>query len=238
MNMFVKKAIWAVLFLAFGCGQEVKIVEVEPMNISFTKKSQNRKIEAIAKDIHDAPVPNIPIIFSSENQSVATVDSDGTVKPTGNGSAAILAKTSTGVQGEAFVKVCLPKELICDPGDKLTLKVGTAGPVKCHVTNCRDETLRSARIELIPEDPKTVLKEGDNIFIGLAVGDTTVNIKAGSLEKKVAIHVDEQVYLPGMGPGSGGGGRGKRRGGGGKDDDAYGGGGRFDHILDNMKFKD
>ncbi|MCP4676756.1 MAG: hypothetical protein GY854_14830 [Deltaproteobacteria bacterium] len=238
MNVFTKKAIGAVLFLALGCGQEVKIVEVDPMNLSFTKKSQNRQIKAIAKDIHDAPVPGIPITFSSENQSVATVDSDGTIKPTGNGSTAILAKTSTGIQGEAFIKVCLPKDLICEPGDKLTLKVGTAGPIKCHVTNCRDEKLRGARIELTPGDRKMVLKEGDNVFIGLAEGDTEVSIKAGELEKKVAIHVDEQVFLPGMGPGSGGGGGGKRGGGGGKDDDPYGGSGRFDHILSNMKFKE
>lgn len=235
MNLFVKKTGWIIFFALWGCGQEVKIVEVDPSSISFTKKTQSQKIEASALDIHSAKVPNVPITFSSENTGVATVDSGGVVRPSGNGSTAIVAKTPDGITGEAFVKVCLPKELICEPADKLTLKVGLAAPIKCKVTNCRDEEIRGAPVEETPADRAIILKEGDNVFIGLAVGDTTVTIKSGELEKRVAVHVDEQIYLPGMGPESEGGGKG---GGGGKNkggDDPYGKG-RFDHILENMKF--
>ncbi len=237
MKILIKNWFWAMLLPAFGCGQEVKMVEVDPTTISFTKPSQNRKIEAVAKDIHDAPMKAVAFTFSSEDQAVASVDSGGNVKPTGNGSTAIVAKAPNGSQGEAFVKVCLPKELICHPADKLETKVGLAAPIKCHVTDCKDETIRGARIELADFDKSVVLKEGDNVFIGLKEGDTTVTAKSGEIEKKVAVHVAEQTFLPGMEPGAGGGGR-RGGGGGGKDDEPYGGGGRFDHILKNMKFKD
>ncbi len=234
MKLHLEQWVLAAVLLLLGCGQEVKMVEVDPGSIRFSKRTQSQKIEAKGLDIHDAPLQGITFTFRSEDTSVATVEPNGVVKPTGNGGTAIVARTPNGTEGEAFVKVCLPKDLICDPGDKLTLKVGLAAPIKCHVTNCRDEKIPT-RINLIPSDTKMVLKEGDNVFIGLAVGDTEVTVKAFDMEKKVAIRVDEQVYAPGMGPSSGGGGRRRGGGGSGKDGDPYGGG-RFDHIIKNMKF--
>ncbi len=223
-------------FLFVGCCNAVKMVEVKPTNISFTKPTQSEKITAKAQDIRGAEIAGVTFTYRSEDSSVATVDSDGTVKPAGNGSCAIVAETPQKVTGEAFVKVCLPKELNCDPADKLELKVGVSAPIKCFVTDCNDKKIQT-RATLTPADTKMLLKEGDDVFIGLAMGDTSVNIEALGLRKTVAVHVDEQSFLPGMGPGSG-----KRKGGRGgnsnKHADPYtSGGGRFDHILGNMKFK-
>jgi len=244
--MIRKSLIFAAIAAGFltACGPDVKMVEVEPIKINFTKKSQSEQMSAKAMDILGAEVSGVSFTWESENPAIVSVTSGGVAKPTGNGSTAIIARTKEGVTSEAFVSVCLPKELICDPGDELKLKVGTSGPIKCHVTDCNDEVIQGAKIEFKEADGKMVLNElnqqmvtkghTSNPFVGLAVGDTTVTVKSGEFEKVVKVHIDEQTYLPGMGPGSGGGGG----GGGGKKgkDDPYGGGGRFDHILGNMKF--
>jgi hypothetical protein len=228
-------SILAIAALA-GCGQDVTTVEVDPPQISFKKTTQSETIEAKALDIRDAPVEGVAFTFESEDSSVATVDSGGVVKPAGNGSTAVIAKTKEGVQGETFVKVCLPDELECDPADKLELKVGLAAPIKCRVLDCEGEKMPT-RIEMTPaeSEEKMLLKEGENVFIGLAVGDTEVEVEGLGLEKTVAVHIDEQDFAPGMGPGSGGGGRGGGGGGGKKDDKPYGKT-SYDHILKNMKF--
>ena len=232
-------SLFALACLLFACGQEVKSIEVDPTTIEFKKPTQNRKITATAHDIQIIPVPNVPISFRSENRSVATVDSNGVVRPAGDGKTAIVAESPNGVQGETFVKVCLPREIICDPPSTLDIKVGIAAPIKCHVIDCTNEKIQGAGVELVGTDRSTVLKEGQNVYIGLKVGDTTATAKHGTLEKKIAIHVDEQTFRPGSGPGAGGG----RGGGGGGDgygsDDKnpYGGGGRFDHIIDKLKFE-
>ena len=238
MNMRIAGLLLLAVWVYVGCGPDVKIVEVDPPNISFTKPVQSQNIHAKALDIHDAEVAGVTFTYSSEDTTVATVDSDGTVKPAGNGNTAIVASTPAGVKGETFVKVCLPKEIVCDPADKLMLKVGTSAPIKCYLTDCNDDKT-PAKITQTPADTGMILKEGDDIFIGLKVGDTSVKVTAYNLEKTVAVRVDEQTFLPGMGPGSlthGGGGGG---GGGGKGKDPYAGdkgGGRFDHILKNMNF--
>ena len=220
---------------AAACGPDVKMVEVDPPQVQFKKTTQSEQIEAKALDMLETEVPGVQFTYESEDTSVATVDADGTVKPVGDGNTWIHAKTKEGVEGTMMVKVCLPKELECDPADELKLKVGTAGPIKCRVLDCDGEPRRT-RIEMTQADEKMLLKEGDNVFIGLAVGDTEVTVKAEGMEKTVKVHIDEQEYLPGMGPGSGGKGGGKgRRGGGGGEDSAYGDT-KYDHILDNMKF--
>lgn len=238
MSMYIRTLILVLAVTGVACGQEVKSIVIDPPTISFSKPTQERKIDATARDIQDLPVPNTPLTFHSENTSVATVDANGVVKPRGDGKVAIVAEAENGVRGETFVKVCLPRDIICEPPSKLDLKVGIAAPVKCHVTDCNNEIIRGAVVELTGTDRGTVLKEGENIYIGLKVGDTTSTAKHGSLEKKILIHVDEQTFVPGMGPGSGGG----RGGGGGENAEdrkgnPYGGGGRFDHIIDKLKFE-
>jgi len=229
----VSTAIVAALILLGGCGQEVKSVVIEPPKIDFRLLSQSEKLVVKATDIIDAPVAGVEFTFTSENNLVATVGADGTVRPAGNGSTWIKARTGTGIEGDTFVTVCLPKELKCDPSDTLKTKVGLAAPIKCEVLDCKGER-RPGRIELTQADDKLLLKEEENIFIGLAVGETTVTVKAFDLETRVHVRIDEQDYLPGMGPGSGGGG-----GGGGRkksgEDSAYGKS-SFDHILKNIQF--
>jgi hypothetical protein len=220
----------------------VKMVEVDPVKMVFSKTTQSDKVTAKALDMISAEVPGVHFTYSSENPSVASVTSDGLVKPEGDGSTHIIAKTKEGVTGECFVSVCLPGEMICEPVDELKLKVGTAAPIRCHVVDCNEKLVQNARIEFVEADSKMVLKEEpvtskgrtSVAFIGLAVGDTTVTAKSLAFEEQIKVHIDEQTYLPGMGPDSGGGGGGGKKKG---DDDPYGGAGnRFDHILGNMKF--
>ena len=239
MNKRTVGLLLGAIWILVGCGSDVRIVEIDPPNISFTKPTQSQNILAKAKDIHDAEIAGVTFVYRSENPSVATVDSDGTVKPAGNGNAVIQAVASSGTIGETFIKVCLPKEIVCHPADKLMLKVGVSGPIKCHLNDCKDEKM-PAKIELTHADTTMLLKEGNDIFIGLKVGDTSVKVAAYGLEKTVPVRVDEQAFLPGMGPGSithGGRGGGKGRGGGSKDPYQKEGGGRFDHILKNMNFR-
>jgi len=225
-----------VLAICLGCGDEVKIVEVEPMTIEFKKTTQSQKIEAKAMDIRSIEIPNVPFSYSSENGSVATVTSDGVVKPVGDGSTYIVTSTQQGVTADTHVKVCLPNKLICDPDDELKLKVGTTGPIKCEVLDCNDKKV-TAKIEFGVADEKISRSyEEDHIFVGLAVGDTHAVAKAYDFQQQIRIHVDEQEFLPGMGPGSGGGGGGGGKGKGGGGDQPYGNT-QYDHILSNMKFE-
>jgi hypothetical protein len=224
---------FAVLLLlaSAGCGRQVKNIEIEPMSFSFNKADQTQKLRAVPRDSRGGPVEGLVLSFRSENERVAKVDSSGVVRPTGNGSTAIVVESHEGVSGEAFVKVCLPGELICEPNDKLLLRVGSGAPVRCFVTDCKGDKL-TARVDVTAEDDTMLLKD-DTSFIGLKVGNTQVMVSALGLTKAIPVQVDEQTFAPGMGPSTGGSGKGGRRGS--DSQDGHATGGAYDHILKNMK---
>lgn len=241
-----KRAVLCAALLAqtVGCGQDVKMVEVEPTKIEFRILDDSTELRAKALNAKGAPVRDQPsFTFSSENPSVADVSAMGVVKPTGNGDTAILAKTAEGITGEAFVSVCLPKELVCDPKDQLNIRVSSGAPIKCHVLNCREEIIAEPVItfEVLAKNvvnaDKAVMSSQRGIMsfpiTGAMIGDTEVKVTAYSYEKTVRVHVDEAMEIPGEAEylGKGGGGKG-----GGKDDVYKSSKTGFDHILKNMKF--
>lgn len=226
------------VLLVAGCENEVKIVSVEPKTINFDANTQSTKVVANGLELRGDPIPGVQFTYRSDNTSVAEVSADGVVKPLGNGSATIIATTSDGKYGEAFVKVCMPQEIICDPASVLNLRVGTAGPIKCHLVDCKEETIPGT-FDFVEADKEALFKDPSEpgTFVGKKVGETKVTVKAAGLEKVITVMVAEQLFAPGMKPGSGGHGGG---GGGGskREKDPYneGSGGQFNHILGNMKF--
>jgi hypothetical protein len=229
-------AIWTIAVI--GCGDEVKIVSVEPATINFNAKTNSTKLRAQGLTLRGDPIPGIKFNMLCDNTSVAEVDADGMVKPVGNGTATIIVTTPEGKKGEAFVKVCLPTEIKCTPESVLNLRVGTAAPIKCHVEDCNGETLPN-KLDYVEADKDALFKDPtmEGTFVGKVTGKTQVTVKGSGLEKVITVEVAEQIFSPGGKPGTGGsgGGGGKRND---RNKDPYNekSGGQFNHILSNMKF--
>jgi len=233
----------AMVALCVGCSQDVKMVEVEPTKIEFRLLSDSSTLRARALDSKGVDVSGGgALTFSSESPSVADVSSTGLVTPRGNGDTAIIATAPNGVKGEAFVSVCLPKELVCEPAEQLDIRVGTGAPIKCHVLNCREEVIHDPVIEFdvlaknvaIPDKAAPSSKKGVIAMpvTGGIIGETEATVTAYSFEKKIHVKVEEALPIPGEEDYN------KKKGGGGKGGDSPYTGGKsgFDHIIGNIKF--
>jgi hypothetical protein len=236
MNNFKLYILTIISFCAFACKPEVSIVSVEPTTINISQRNQSQSLEAKALTMRGEEVPDIPLTFSSNNTSVATVSADGVIQPVASGNAIISVTTAEGKKAEAFVSVCFPEKIICDPEHVLNLRVGTAAPLRCHLEDCKGNKLPGA--VLYEEASKeAVFRDGENTFIGKEVTETSITAKGGGLEKTILVKIEEQIFSPGMDPRKGGGGGGG--GGGSKQDrekDPYGDkkAGQFGHILNNI----
>jgi hypothetical protein len=217
---------------ASACGQEVKMIEVQPANISFSQIEQSMPIKATAEASDGKPIEGIAFTYRSENEGIATVSAGGLVKPVRDGSAAIIVEVPGGVRTEVFVKVCLPKTLACKPLEQLELQVGVAGPVSCRIFDCKENKVEGT-IEYSIANPAIAKQDANykEIFTGLQVGDTEITAKAFGIEAKLRVHVTEGIKEPGTGGGAGGGKKKADEG----PTDGYPQGGRYDHILKNMK---
>jgi hypothetical protein len=226
------------IFLAIACEAEVKIVTADPTTTSFTDIKQSTKVTAKALELNGTEIPEIPLSFRSDNTAIADVNDKGIITPVSSGNAIITVSAPNGKEAQTFVKVCLPKEIKCNPEHTLALRVGTAAPIKCKLYDCKDEEIPGGKLSFEGVDEEAVMKDGPNTFIGKKVGQTSVKVKGGGLEKEVIITIAEQIFAPGMEPGSGGHGGGGGGGGVDKNKDPYGDGGKgqFNHIIGKMKF--
>jgi hypothetical protein len=223
--------VFVAILLSSACGQEVKMIEVQPANISFSQIEQSMPIKATAQTSIGKPVEGVAFTYRSENEGIATVSAGGLVKPVRDGSAAVIVEGPDGVRTEVFVKVCLPKTLVCKPVDQLELQIGVAGPVSCRIFDCKENKVEGT-IEYAVANPAIAQQDANykEIFSGLQVGDTEITAKAYGIETKIKVHVTEGLPVPGAGSGGGG-----KKSEGEAPKDGYPQGGRFDHILKNMK---
>jgi hypothetical protein len=233
----------ATVVLCVGCSQEVKMVEVEPPKIEFRQLDDSTTLRARALNAKGVTITDsMTLTYSSESPSVADVSSAGDVTPRGNGDTAILVKAPNGVTGEAFVSVCLPKELVCEPKEQLDIRVGTGAPIKCHVLNCREEVIQDAKVSFdvlaknvaLADTAVSSSSRGVSAMpvTGSMVGETEATVTAYNFEKKIHIKVDEALPIPGEEDY-----KASQKGGGKKEDPYKGTKGGFSHILSNMKFQ-
>jgi len=226
-----------------GCAQEVKMVEVEPTKIEFRELTDSSELRARALNAKGVTITDgVTLTFSSESPSIADVSSAGVVTPKGDGDTAILVKSPTGITGEVFVSVCLPKQLVCEPKEQLDIRVGTGAPIKCRVENCREEVIQDAKVSFdilaknVALADTAVMSSSKGVssmpITGSMIGETEATVTAYSFEKKIRIKVDEALPIPGEEEYNA-----SKKGGGKKNDPYTGGKSGFSHILDNMKFQ-
>jgi len=234
----------AVVALCVGCVQEAKIVEIEPTKADFRKLDDSVQLRARALTAKGDTIADIKdFTWSSESTAVADVSASGVVTPRGNGDTAVIAKAPNGASGEVFVSVCLPKELSCEPKDKIDLRVGSGAPVKCQVYDCRDDPMPQAQLtyDVLAQNVVSCEKGAQPgqkgitaiPLTGQMVGDTVLTVTAFGYEKKIQVHVDEALPIPGEVEYK------KALGAGKKKDEPYSGakgGGGLNHIINNMKF--
>ena len=233
-------AFFPLLMLVAACGQpEVKIVSVDPTTTSFTDINQSTHVKAKGLELNGSEIPNTPITFRTSNSSIAKVTTAGVITPVASGNATVTATSLNGKEAQTFIKICLPKNIVCIPNNTLALRVGTAAPLKCHLIDCKDNKIDGSSIDFINIDKEAVFKDGKDTFVGKKVGQTSITAKGGGLEKKINITIAEQIFSPGMAPRKGGHyGGGSNGGVVDKNKNPYGekGQGQFDHILGNIKF--
>ena len=233
----------AMVVVSAGCGQEVKMVEIEPTKIDFRVLEDTTELRARALNSKGVAITDsVALAFSSESPSIADVSSTGVVSPKGNGDTAIVVTAPNGVKGEVFVSVCLPKELVCEPKEQLDIRVGSGAPIKCHVLNCREEIIQDAKVsfEVLAKNvamadtavSSSVKGVSAMPVTGSMIGDTEATVTAYNFEKKIHIKVEEALPIPGEEEY-----KASQKGGGKQDDPYKGTKGGFGHILSNMKFQ-
>lgn len=149
------------------------------------------------KDPQDAS-QDINVMWSSSNESIATISQDGTVKAVGNGDAVITATVPKAEGGNATatcnIKVITPLNKLVIDKKELTLSRGDTS--KLTVTKDPENTTVTDNIVWTSSDNTKVKVEQDGTVTALAAtGETPVVIKATCAGKEVSALVSVGVPI-------------------------------------------
>jgi alpha-tubulin suppressor-like RCC1 family protein len=153
----------------------VAAVTVTPPSASASVGG-TRQYVADLTDLHDAPLSGPPVVWTSSDQAVATVEQTGRATAVGNGRTTITA-TSAGVSGSALLVVHEPRTFTAlTIGDGHTCGVTTSGAAYCWGWNLGGKLGNGAPGPEFcdfgaPCSTIPVAVTGDLIFAGVSAGE-------------------------------------------------------------------
>jgi uncharacterized protein YjdB len=139
--------------------------------------------------------------WTSGDNAIAVVDTDGKVKPAGSGKTIVTAKIDE-ASGSAKVSVQLMKGIKLE-SPAMAVKVGVPHPpLKVAFTNEKGEMIdvKDAKLDWKTADPNIATVAPDGTVSGVAAGSTTVSAHVDALGADVAVTVLPADAAPDAGP--------------------------------------
>jgi alpha-tubulin suppressor-like RCC1 family protein len=208
----VRSLLWsaAILSVSAGCESEgPNLTGIDPMNIEsvdvtpavdtvfvadtafITDTVQFRAVVTLKRGgLRD----DLELVWESSNPDVAVVDQDGTVFPTGLGTAKITA--SAGVEGEATIVVAqiAVEGLTLLPGAD-TVIVGETTQFAAQVLGPGGHPASGFSYQFSSSDAAIAAVSGTGVVTGVAPGVATISVSAAGLTTTAQITVLPRVFL-------------------------------------------
>ena len=188
---------------------QVASVEVSPDSTTLHTIGDTESLTAVAKDANGNAISGATITWSSSNQPVATVSSDGLVTANGEGTATITATaTRDGVSVEGTASVTVRQRVsIVDVSPLITtlLSIGETVSLTAVAKDTNDYAISGATITWSSSEVNVATVSSDGLVT--AIGDGTASITGTatrdgvSVEGTASVTVRQRIYIVDVEPG-------------------------------------
>ncbi len=153
-----------------------------------------------ATDQLGSSLPGRLVTWASSHVEVAVVESDGTLRGIGPGSARISASIGAGLASfEVKVSPVAPAVIRIEPG-ALVLRAGESAHLKAIVQGVRGGLLPGFPIEWVSSEPAIATVDAAGTVIGLRFGNARIAANAGGRRATVPVEVRPSVRTSGVRP--------------------------------------
>lgn len=176
-------------------------ITLDQTSLNLTKTQEATLVATVSP----GNASNKTVSWTSSNTAVATVDNTGKLKAVGGGEATITATTHNGKTATCAVTVTVPLIGISLDKTEKTLAIDASFTLTVQF-NPGDATNKSVTWEVGSPTTASITPNGITCTVkGLAVGNTTVTVRSGSLSATCTIAVVEVPFDNSEGYGSGNG---------------------------------
>lgn len=191
--MHMKRIVLALLLGTVAC-DESPVSLPEPAGVTVAAASMalavgdQAPVAAQVVDQTGRVMQGQPMVFSTDNPSVATVDNDGMVRGiapgTANVSAASGASTAT-----VKITVTAANLAVTVPASAMTLAVGDAAPVAAQVLDANGRVVQGAALAFSTDNPSVAAVGTDGVVRAVTPGTATVSAAYGNRSVTVQVTV-------------------------------------------------
>jgi hypothetical protein len=168
-------------------------IELDPSQLTFTRKNQETWVHAIFKDHQGRSYMKQEQTWSSSDEKVATVDNKdkpGNVVSVGPGHATITVKGDD-IEAEVGVTVTLVMKLKVSPD---TVTMGTDGekvPMLAQAFDQNNRLLKDRQVHGKCENEKVCNFDGENVWPAGDPGQTTLVLDVDDQEARIPVTVEK-----------------------------------------------
>ncbi|HUB10052.1 MAG TPA: Ig-like domain-containing protein [Myxococcales bacterium] len=164
-------------------------LSILPAQASLTGMGQSAQLHAVVKDDAGNVVQSMPVIWTSSNANVASVDTRGMVHAMGGGTAVISARTGA-LSSTASVTVAEPKfdKLAVSPKGPVKLKMGKTEDLKAEAME-GSKKVEGVTVTWSSDDMKVATVTPTGMVTAMKKGKATIWAKAGDKKAEVKVMV-------------------------------------------------
>ena len=173
--------------------QETGSIIITPASAMLASIEETLQLEAVVYDSLGAAILGAPVVWSSNDPSIATVDADGRVTAVSNGTTQITA-TSGGVSASARIVVDQEAgSIIITPASAMLASIEETLQLEAVVYDSEGAAILGAPIVWSSNDPSVAAVAADGLVTAVSNGMTQITATSGGVSASARIVVDQEA---------------------------------------------
>ena len=173
--------------------QTVASITIEPAMATLMSIGETVQLTATVLDENGQPVSGAVISWSSSDETVATVSSQGLVTAVGNGTATITARTGNASQTAAVTVRQTVASITIEPAMATLMSIGETVQLTATVLDENGQPVSGAVISWSSSDETVATVSNEGLVTAVMNGSATITARTGNASQTAAVTVRQTV---------------------------------------------
>ncbi|MYA77940.1 MAG: hypothetical protein F4Y17_10350, partial [Gemmatimonadetes bacterium] len=171
--------------------QRAGSVEISPTALTLTHTGQTGQFSAVVKDKGDSPIPNAPVVWSSSQDAVATVNADGLVTAVSNGTAQINATSGDVSASVTIVVAQAASSMTITPNIATLISVGATVQLEAVVYDLNGTVIPGVQAAWSSSERSVATVNADGLVTAVSNGTAQISAASGDVSASATIVVEQ-----------------------------------------------
>ena len=169
--------------------QSVGSIVIEPYSATLMSLGETVRLVAFVLDANGQAVEGAAITWSSSDEGVATVSSQGLVTAVSNGTATITARSGSASATAAITVMQSAVSIVIEPSSATLMSLGETVQFRASVLDANGQAVEDAVVTWSSSDDNVATVSSHGLVTAVSNGTATITARSGSVSSTAAVTV-------------------------------------------------